>query len=125
MSQTKEHPAKPVDPAQASEALRKEWADLEWKLRTQLAFAYGAGKVVRAILEEQRAANPPAHLFKNGVKPEPYELYLADPRNRGPRNEFLAVGLEHGLVQQFGYHEIQFKLPPRLINEVVQAKHVL
>ena len=109
----------------ASEALRKEWSDLEWKLRNQLGFAYAAGKVVRAILKEQQPPVMPARPVPGRPKPEPYPPFLADPRNRLQRNEFLATALEHGLVHEFGYHEVDFRFPRHLTREVVAMNHSL
>jgi hypothetical protein len=121
-------PKSPAGLSDADEALRKEWSDLEWKLRTQLAFAFAAGKVVRAILEERKT---PEYMgvadvvYKDGSKPQPYPPFLSDPQNRVQRNEFLAIALEHGLLHPFGYHEIGFKFPPQLVREVVSANHSL
>ena len=111
---------------EAREALRKECCDLEWYYRTQLSYAYAAGKVVRAIFLEQLAARPPEKPLKYGrPAPPPPPLFLADPRNRVARNEFLADALENGLVHQFGYHELNYRFCSDTFNSVVNAQHSL
>jgi hypothetical protein len=104
--------AKEAVDAAAKEAEKIAKADFEdvfsaeWAYRFQLAGAFAAGKVVRAILMERQEARPSNRVFKDGSRPEPRDLFLARPMNRGPRNEFFALCVHHALKYEFGYRYV-------------------